>query len=219
MAGKRIALLIANAEYQYSDLSKLNAPHYDVEALEMLLRRHDIGRYETQVLVDGTKGAVERAIDQLLTGSESDDTALIFFAGHGLKADNGKLYFAAADTEPQYLAGTAVSANWLVEQMQDSQVRSQIVLLDCCFGGAFARSLWRRGDRVESGEALKVPDLAQSGRGQVVITAADAMQFSFEEGTLKGNPPVSHFTRALVEGLETVRPTTTVTVGSALTSL
>jgi hypothetical protein len=38
----------------------------------------------------------------------------------------------------------------------------------------------------------------------MVITSADAMQFAFEGGALKeGQPPASHFTRVLVEGLET----------------
>src|ERR1700740_371753 len=147
MAGKCLALLIANAEYQHAELRKLNAPHHDVETLAALLKQPDIGGYQAQGLIDDTKGAIERAINRILVKGERDDTALIFFAGHGLKHENGKLYFAAMDTEPEFLGGTAVSAAWLMEQMQDSRVRSQIVLLDCCFGGAFARSLWPRGDK------------------------------------------------------------------------
>ena len=98
--------------------------------------------------------------------------------------------------------------------MQNSRVGFQIVLLDCCFGrcvrkgSPFAR--WKSG---ESGEELKVHDLERSGRGQVVITAADAMQFALEkDGQLGGRPPFSHFTRALTEGLATVRLTTTAMV-------
>jgi TPR repeat protein len=204
MAGKRLALLIANAEYQHTELGKLNAPQHDVRVLETLLTRPDIGGYQTQLLIDGTKGTMERAIDRMFTKGEREDTVLIFFAGHGLKHENGTLYFAAIDTEPEYLGGTAVSAGWLMEQMQNSHVGRQIVLLDCCFGGAFARgSVWRGGDRVESGRALEVPDLELEGRGQVIITSADAMQFALEGGALNGKPPASHFVRALMEGLET----------------
>jgi Sel1 repeat/Caspase domain len=147
---------------------------------------------------------MERTIDRVLVEADREDTVLIFFAGHGLKRENGKLYFAAVDTEPGYLGSTAMSAAWLMEQMQSSQVRRQIVLLDCCFGGAFARgNVWRGDDRVESGKALEVPNLDLEGRGQVVITAADAMQFAFEGAELNGKPPASHFVRALTEGLET----------------
>jgi TPR repeat protein len=204
MVGKRLALLIANAEYQHDELRKLNARKEDLRALQTLLSRQDIGGYQTQVLVEGTKGAIERAIDRMLAKGEREDTVLIFFAGHGLKHENGKLYFAAIDTEPEYLGGTAVSSGWLMEQMQNSRVGRQIVMLDCCFGGAFARgNVWRGGDRIESGKALEVPDLQLEGRGQVVITSADAMQFALEGGALNGHPPASHFVRALTEGLET----------------
>jgi hypothetical protein len=56
---------------------------------------------------------------------------------------------------------------------------------------------------VESGKALEVPDLQLEGRGQVVITSADATQFALEDGELNGKPPTSHFVRALTDGLET----------------
>jgi uncharacterized caspase-like protein len=181
MAARRLALLIANSEYQDPELRKLNAPLNDVQRLAALLIRPEIGGYETQLVPNGTKSAVERMIDRMLRDAARDDTALIFFAGHGLKDDDGELYFAVADTESGYLGSTAVSAVWLRSQMQKSRVACQIVLLDCCFGGAFARGSVGRGDQVESGRALEVPDLKQTGRGQVVITAADATQFAFEQ--------------------------------------
>jgi hypothetical protein len=85
MAGKRLALLIANATYQHAELRKLNAPHNDVQALHALLRRPDIGTYETELLVDGTKGQMERAINRMLAKGEREDTALPcsrWFRGH-----------------------------------------------------------------------------------------------------------------------------------------
>jgi uncharacterized caspase-like protein len=117
----------------------------------------------------------------------------------------GKLFFALADTVPRYLGGTAISSTWLLEQMQNSRARRQIVLLDCCFGGAFARGHIWRGDKVDAGPNLRIPDpeLEADGRGQVVITAADAIQFAQEGDTLSGNPPASYFTRVLVESLKT----------------
>jgi uncharacterized caspase-like protein len=203
MPNKRLALLIANAEYQHPELQKLNTPthHDDVRTLETLLTRPDIGGYQALVLIDRTKGAIERAIDQTLTDSEREDTVLVFFAGHGFQDGSGNLYFAAVDTEPEYLAATAVSAGWLTKQMRDSYAGRLIVLLDCCFGAAFARRKAWRDRSVKSDEGLHVPDLELEGRGQVVITSSDAMHFAFEGGALDGRPPFSHFTRALTEGL------------------
>jgi hypothetical protein len=98
MAGKRRALLVANAEYNQAELRKLNTPQNDLRSLETLPARPDIGGYQGQVLIDSTKGTMERAIDRMLANGEREDTVLIFFAGHGLKHENGKLYFAAIDT-------------------------------------------------------------------------------------------------------------------------
>src|SRR5258708_9493687 len=100
MAEKRLALLFANAEYQNSELRKLNAPQHDIRQLEALLTRPDIGGYEAELLIDAYKGAIEVAIDRMLVRGERGDTELIFFAGHGLKHENCKLYVAAADTHP-----------------------------------------------------------------------------------------------------------------------
>jgi hypothetical protein len=38
------------------------------------------------------KMTVEAAVDRMLTDGNRQDTALIFFAGHGLKPESGKLY-------------------------------------------------------------------------------------------------------------------------------
>jgi hypothetical protein len=202
---KRRAILIANADYQNCELRKLQAPPHDARALKSLLEDANVGAYEAEILVNEPKSAVERAIDRMLTDCEREDTALIFFGGHGIKHENGKLFFAVADTTPRYLGGTAISASWLLEQMQNSRARRQMVLLDCCFGGAVARGHVLRGDKVEAGPSLRIPDLEleADGRGQVIITAADAMQFALEGSTVNGDPPASCFTRALVKGLET----------------
>jgi hypothetical protein len=199
----RRALLIANGEYHHPELRSLDAPVTDIQALGKLLERDDIGGYHVELSLNETKSRIERRIDQLLTDSERRDVALILFAGHGIKHENGQLYFASIDTEPEYLGSTAISANWLMQQMQASTVRRQIVMLDCCFGGAVARGVvWRGGGRVESGKYLEVPNLAHEGRGQVIVTSADATQFALEGGSLTGSLSMSHFMRALVDGLD-----------------
>jgi uncharacterized caspase-like protein len=55
---------------------------------------------------------------------------------------NGKshhLKFAAADTDKGLLAATAVESSWLVERLEECRARQQILILDCCFSGAFAK--------------------------------------------------------------------------------
>ncbi len=76
--------------------------------------------------------------------------------------------------------------------------RRQVLLLDCCHSGAFART-----------KAAPVVNLAehfggaQSGRGKFVLASSDAYQYSFEGDTVAGSGVCSVFTQALVEGLRT----------------
>ena len=110
---------------------------------------------------------------------------------------NGRLYYTAANTRRQRLAATAIAATWLSERLEDSRARRQIVVLDCCHSGAFARGT--KGD----------PDLALQqrfephGRGRVVLTASRSTEYSFEGGQASGEGVPSVFTHAIVNGLRT----------------
>jgi Uncharacterized protein containing caspase domain len=110
---------------------------------------------------------VQEGIEEFCSGRQPDDQLLVYLSCHGLLDGNGRLYYAAADTRQQSLAATAVSAAWLTERLDDCRARSQILVLDCCHSGAFARGT--KGDRDS------VLDLKQrfqpTGRGRVVLTA------------------------------------------------
>lgn len=81
--------------------------------------------------------------------------------------------------------------------MTRSRSRRIVLLLDCCYSGAFATGLMSRaGDRVEIKERF-------DGRGRVVLTASSAMEYSFEGDELAGEGRPSVFTSALVRGLAT----------------
>ncbi|MFZ0514400.1 MAG: tetratricopeptide repeat protein [Candidatus Nitrosopolaris sp.] len=81
-----------------------------------------------------------------------------------------------------------------------SRSRRQVLLLDCCYSGAFARGLVPRADKT-----IHTNEYFDQGLGRVVLTASDAMQYFFEENTLRVEVtnPGSIFTRAIVDGLKT----------------
>jgi hypothetical protein len=81
--------------------------------------------------------------------------------------------------------------------MNDSRSRRIVLFLDCCYSGAFARGMAARDSgRVEIRERFE-------GSGRVVLTASDAMEYSFEGDDRQGQGRGSVFTSALVEGLRT----------------
>src|SRR6202008_3352897 len=89
--------------------------------------------------------------------------------------DSGMLYLAATDTNPDVLRSTAVAARDMNELMAESRARSQLVVLDCCFSGAFAK-----GRPPKGAPSPGITDSFPPASGRVVLTASNHFQYSFE---------------------------------------
>jgi Caspase domain len=202
MGGQRKALIIANDTYEQDALSNLLAPASDAEALGRVLGNPQIGDFAVQVVQNEPRHVIEAQIEDLFSDSRPDDVLLMHFSGHGLKSESGDLFFAACNTRPNRLRATAVSADFVQQCMRDSRSRSIVLLLDCCYAGAFTQ-----GVRARAAGAVNVFDSfpQAGGRGRAVITASNAIEYAFEGDRLAddqhGRPSV--FTGALVEGLAT----------------
>ncbi len=197
MSNRRLALIIASYEYQDDSLRQLVAPAQDAEALAQVLRDPGIGGYEVQSLLNEPSHEVTQAIEAFFVDRKRDDLLLLYFSGHGIKDDDGQLYFATANTRRKLLRSTGISANFVNNVMRYSRSRRQVLLLDCCYSGAFARGMIARADKsIGTKERFE-------GRGRVVLTASDAMQYAFEGDRVEGEGVRSIFTRVLVQGLET----------------
>jgi len=61
------------------------------------------------------------------------------------ESESGELFFAASNTRPDRLGSTALSADFVQRCMWTSRSRSIVLLLDCCFGGAFSQGVRVRG--------------------------------------------------------------------------
>ena len=205
MAGQRKALIIANGEYEQEALRDLMAPEADAEALGRVLADPQIGDFAVQVVRNQPAHVIQAHIEEVFTESRPDDVLLLHFSGHGLKSESGELFFAASNTRPNRLGSTAVPAEFVQRCMRASRSRSVVLLLDCCYGGAFAQ-----GVRVRAAGDVNVLDSfprgrSGGGRGRAVITASSAMEYAFEGDQLADDQHrrPSVFTNALVEGLET----------------
>jgi hypothetical protein len=205
VSGQRKALIIANDEYEQEALRDLLAPGADAEALGRVLGDAEIGDFAVQVVRNEPSHLIQAQIEELFSESRSDDVLLLHFSGHGLKSESGELFFAAPNTRPNRLGSTAVSADFVQRCMRTSRSRSVVLLLDCCYGGAFGQ-----GSTVRAAGDVNVLDSFPQGRlgggrGRAVITASNAMQYAFEGDRLADDqhPRPSVFTSALVEGLST----------------
>jgi tRNA nucleotidyltransferase/poly(A) polymerase/predicted transcriptional regulator len=197
MTERRLALIIANHQYKDTNLRHLVAPAHDAEALARVLQDPAIGGFEVQTLLNEPSYIVNRQIEVFFADGGRDDLLLLYFSCHGIKDEYGQLYFAAVDTSLRLLRSTGISANFVNDLMRRSRSHLQVLLLDCCYGGAFAKGMVVKAD-----QSVGTREYFQ-GSGRVVLTASDAMQYAFEGDAVKGEGMRSFFTTALVNGLET----------------
>ncbi|GAA1424967.1 hypothetical protein GCM10009601_30850 [Streptomyces thermospinosisporus] len=194
MSAGRFALLIATGHYENRELSRLRSPARDAEGLAGVLRDPAIGGFTVKPVVDRPHHEVARAIEHFFLDRARDDLLLLHISSHGVKNDDGELYFAAADTDRRLLASTAVSAEFLRTQMQRCRARSVVLLLDCCYSGAFLPGA--KGDT-----AVHLRD-ELAGHGRAVLTATNRTEYAWEGERLDElDPEPSRFTGAVIKGL------------------
>ncbi len=193
-------MIVANGEYDNAGLQRLGSPAADADALVEVLSDRAISDFEVRVVRNETAHVVQAEIEDLCAEGRPDDVLLMHFSCHGLKDDSGGLYFAARNTRPDRLRSTAVPAQFVQQCLRQSRSRSVVLLLDCCYGGAFGQGVAVRA----SGDA-NVLDSFRGGRGRAVITASNSIEYAFEGARLAEGEPAqpSVFTAALVEGLRT----------------
>ena len=201
MPERRMALLIATDTYTDPTFSQLMAPQADAEALGSVLRDRRIGDYQVATLHNAAAHEINTAIEAMFAEAGREDQLLLYFSGHGVKDDSCRLHFITRNSDSRLLASTAVSAVFVRDQMDRTKSRRVIVLLDCCYAGAFPP-----GTRHRAGGRVEFPQL--KSRGRAVITSSSETEYSYEASgntaaTMAGRSTPSVFTGALVEGLRT----------------
>jgi uncharacterized caspase-like protein len=191
--GRRLALVIATGSYADPTLAKLRAPGRDASDLATVLEDAAIGGFEVETVLDAPAESLRRRVAQFCAQVGPGDLALVYLSCHGVLDDRGRLYYATADTDRALLAATAVPSAWLNEQLEDCRGRRQILVLDCCHSGAFAKGAKGEGE-LALGERFE-------GRGRVVLTGSRGTEYSFERDHVVGAGTSSVFTNALIEGL------------------
>ncbi|KXK60321.1 hypothetical protein AWW66_19580 [Micromonospora rosaria] len=166
--------------------------------LARVLADPDRCAFDTATLIDQPAGHVTAEVERFFAGRTPSDVLLLYFSGHGIKDSVNALHLATRDTRLSDLATTSVSAEFISACVQRSRSRRILLVLDCCYSGAFPRGMVVRADQtVHIQEEF-------GGRGLVIITASSAIEYAFEDGNLTEEflPHTSLFTSALIDGLD-----------------
>ena len=197
----KYALLIGISEYQSKSLKSLPGVAKDIEAMQRVLLDSKIGGFdEVKLLPNPDSFTMQSEVEQLfMEKCQKNDIVLLYFSGHGYRHEDGNLFFVSHNTETnpqgQLRIGTAVDAKFIHERyMSRSKSKRQVLILDCCFSGAFAEGMSAKEAVVVSINNEIAAQLG--GEGRAVLTSSTATQVSFEDA---GG---GVYTRYLVEGIE-----------------
>ncbi len=197
---RRFALILGCFEYDDAELRSLSGPPRDAESLAHVLRNPKIGGFDdVKILLNKPHAEIVDTLVAFFDDRKKEELLLLYFSGHGIKDEDGNLFLAARNTRRKTLIASGIDSALVKRLMNRSNSRRQVLVLDCCYSGAFPEQMTAksaRGDPVGSNDYFQ-------GKGRVVLTASDAMQYAFEGESVKGEGVRSLFTHTLVEGLET----------------
>jgi len=192
----KVALLIGVSDCG-AGFTPLPGAIKDIEALQHVLQHPQREFAQVKTLINPGLLVMQQTIETLFGDCQSDDLVVLYFSGHGVKDDRGKLYLTTSatrkDTQGRLIKSTAVPASFLQDVMGDSQSRRQVLILDCWFGGTFTEN-WL----AENVGPVNIQNQF-GGAGRVILASSTATQSAFEQ---KG-ADLSTYTDYLVEGLET----------------
>lgn len=128
-SGKRVALIIGNDAYKISPLK--NAVN-DARAMDAALRASN---FRTILLENATKADMETKIGEFLDMLGPDDTALFFYAGHGVQIVNEN-FLVPVDFVPGNSISSAkfscMSVAQILDELNRKRARKNIIILDAC---------------------------------------------------------------------------------------
>jgi Caspase domain len=183
------ALLLCNSVFpdDPAALPRLRGPARDglllwaalVDPARGCFRQDDV-----EVVFEGSRQDVADAAERFFGEASPRDVLLFYYSGHGRRSSN-ELMLCCRDTVTLRPIATALMSDALNKMIERSSARVVIVILDCCYSGAF------------KGQSAIEDDLAGQGRFVIAATSAyEEAQDASEGGTL------SPFTAALVAALK-----------------
>lgn len=157
----------------------------------------------TLVDVNATRVAVLRSLDELAARVGLDDTACVFFSGHGAivdSLDKEDSVLLTVDSDLANIESTSISSNELAEALSRIKAKRLLVFIDACHAGgaAISKKLTNEeGHEFKSGYSPNIFAKLAVGSGRALMASCR----SDEESAVFRGARNSVFTTALLAGL------------------
>jgi tetratricopeptide (TPR) repeat protein len=191
--GRRVALVIGNSDY--SSLRKIPNPHNDAEDLSQALK--GLG-FEVLSGIDLKRTAMEDIFIRFARMARQAETALVFYAGHGLQYQ-GVNYLTPVDAKVDDVTDLRklISLQDVIGDLQGAS-RVRILIVDACRDSEAVQQLASR---------LPASRSASLSRGLARVDGADGTLIAFatqpNRVAADGSGRNSPFTQALLKHLPT----------------
>ncbi len=205
MNPKRYALVVGISMYSHP-YENLEYPTHDAEQVARVLEQHgqfeverlpkrlnpDTGRDEV-VQKELTGDELGEALNQFLLEKAKGSDALIYYSGHGITVPNkvgrNKGYLVTSDCASGTVWRDGIALDDFNDLISEADLKSLVVLLDCCHAGYF----------LESNLIRQTLSIFSRKTDCFLIAACRSNEKSYEGGSYGGEHGV--FTNALLEGL------------------
>ncbi|MGW4369815.1 caspase, EACC1-associated type, partial [Nocardia takedensis] len=131
------AVLIGVGDYSSSELPNIAAVTANLDDLRTHLVDPSSGGFRPDrcVQVAQPRHAAEVGAEVGKAAREATDVLLVYYSGHGLVDERGRLHLAMADSDPRGIKWTSLPFEMVREELLDSKAAVRILILDCCFSG------------------------------------------------------------------------------------
>ncbi|MHA4819981.1 caspase, EACC1-associated type [Streptomyces aculeolatus] len=206
------AVLVGIGDYVHADLAAMPAADAGAARLARLLCDPSIwGLPQEHVTVLGRGTTQERILTAARDAAlATEDTLVVYFAGHGLRDQGERLHLALAGTDPDYPQIGTLPYRQLRDLIRHAghRAKHRVTILDCCYSGIaggmsgsgaptrddLATALGERADA----SAEQRPSSDEDDYGDCVLTSAPPQSRSF----VRPGATLPEFTGELVTTLE-----------------
>ncbi|WP_375445257.1 caspase family protein [uncultured Fibrella sp.] len=197
----RHAFLIGAQAYADKGIRPLKTPAHDIQLMADALAAYG---FQTHLCQDPTRAEFTAFLGTIQTlDPDSEGQIVIYYAGHGVAITQQQTggpptysgYLLPIDVERSRLADTAVSMQWVSDQIKMITSQQVLLILDCCYAGAVqqAASAFRGGLETEVGD-ISQDDFGHYTRyraNQILTSSAHNQQALDQYVTAESGPAKS----------------------------
>lgn len=195
----KIALMIGISEYG-SGLCPLPSALADIEAMQQVLPSLERGGFdEVKCLLNPNPPIMREALETLFYNRQKNDLILLFFSGHVIKDDQGKLYFSTSvsckTSRPELIRVSSIPISFVQDLMNNSECQQIVLILDCCLDNISLNQINLSNDKIWDLKA------ELGGEGRVILSCFSHSKKTWDQEEIDIDASV--YSSYLIEGIKT----------------